>query len=263
MLGFKLWAEGARRATGGQSFLAGLGGGAIADPAVGPFLVVVAAVILGQDAGFGDAEHEFPVKALIAQAAVEAFDVPVLPGAAWFDIERLDPAPGQPVAQDAGDELRAVVAADVLGRTPFGHQSFHHFDQIVGRELARHMQREAFPTVLVEEGQDAQPPAVVGAIGHEVPAPNVVEPLGPRRDRARGLASSATSRQPSLHPQPALAPQTLYQLLAHLPALGPQQPRELAVAQARMLARQSFEPFSQPQQPLRRSLVLVTSAGPV
>ena len=163
----------------------GLGGGAIADAAVGPFLVIVAAVIFGQDAGFGDAEHEFPVEALVAQAAVEAFDMTVLPRAARFYIESLDPAPGQPVAQDAGDKLAAVVTADVLGRAPFGHQSFHHFDQVVGRELAGHVQSETLPAVFVNEAKDTQSSAVVSAVGHEVPAPNVVEPLGPRRDRPR------------------------------------------------------------------------------
>jgi hypothetical protein len=152
MRGFKLWAEGARRATGGQSFLAGLGWGAVADAAVGPFLVVVATIILGQDTGLSDAEHEFPVEALVAQAAVEAFDVPVLPGAARFDIERLHATPGQPVAQDAGDELRAIVTTDMLGHATLGHQPFHDLEEIVCRQLARHVQREAFPTVLIDKG---------------------------------------------------------------------------------------------------------------
>ncbi len=62
----KLLAQGARRATGAESFQPGLGGGAVADAAVRPFFVVVAAVVFDQDAGFGHAEHEFAVEAFIA-----------------------------------------------------------------------------------------------------------------------------------------------------------------------------------------------------
>jgi hypothetical protein len=54
----------------------------VADAAVRTFLVVVASVILDEDAGLGHAEHEFAVEAFVAQASVEAFDVAVLPGTA-------------------------------------------------------------------------------------------------------------------------------------------------------------------------------------
>jgi len=72
----------------------------------------------------------------------------------------------------------------VLRCAAFGHEPFHDFDQVMGGELAGHMQGEAFPAVLVDEAEDAQSPTIVGAVGHEVPAPDVVEPLGPRRDGA-------------------------------------------------------------------------------
>jgi len=56
----------------------------------------MAAVILDEDAGLGDAEHDFTVEAFVAQRTVEALDVPILPGTAGFYIERLDLALSQP-----------------------------------------------------------------------------------------------------------------------------------------------------------------------
>src|ERR1700677_257489 len=99
------------------------------------------------------------------------------------------------------------------------------------------MQREAFPAVLIDQAEDAQSSAIVGAVGHEVPTPDVIEPLGPRRDHTGGTSSSSGTRQPPFHTQSAVAPQALHQLFAHLPALGFQQSRELAVTQTWMFSR--------------------------
>ncbi len=59
-----------------------------------PFFAVVAAVVLDEHTGFGNAEHDFSIEAFVAQAAIKALDVTVLPGTARFDVEGLDPALG-------------------------------------------------------------------------------------------------------------------------------------------------------------------------
>ena len=71
--------------------------------------VVVTPPGFDQDLGFGQAEEDLAVEQLIAQLAVEALAVAVLPGAAGFDVGGLGADRGNPLAQSQGDELRAVV----------------------------------------------------------------------------------------------------------------------------------------------------------
>jgi hypothetical protein len=74
----------------------------------------MAAVVFGEDAGLGGAEHDLTVEAFVAQRAVKSSQrATVLLAAAGFYIERLDLTLGQPLLEDAGDELAAVVAVDV------------------------------------------------------------------------------------------------------------------------------------------------------
>lgn len=128
---------------------------------------------------------KFAVEAFVAQGAVKALDMPILPRAAGFDIERLDPAPDQPLLEHSGDKLRAIVTADVLGQPSFAFQPFHRRDQVMGRQLAGHVQLQALPAVFIQDRQNAQPASVVRAICHEVPRPDVIEPFDPRRDDSR------------------------------------------------------------------------------
>lgn len=79
-------------------------------------LVVVLAVLLAEHFRLQHAGEGFPVQELIAEPAVEAFAVSVLPRAARLNVKRLEPAPCDPLLHRPGHELRVVVAADELGR---------------------------------------------------------------------------------------------------------------------------------------------------
>jgi hypothetical protein len=103
----------------------------------------------------------------------------------------------------------------VLGRTTLGHEPFHDLNEIVGREFSRRMESEAFPAVLIDEAEDAQSSAVVGAVGDKVPTPDVVEAFGSCRDDPGGAASSSPPWPPPLHPQTGVSSQPLHQLLPH------------------------------------------------
>lgn len=70
-----------------------------------PCGIVVAAPGLDQDLCLAQIEEDFPRQQLIAQLAVEAFAVAVLPRAAWCDVERLDADPFEPVSQGCRDKL--------------------------------------------------------------------------------------------------------------------------------------------------------------
>jgi hypothetical protein len=67
------------------------------------------------DLGLGQGVEELDVEDLVAGAAVEGLDEGVLPGRARLDVGGGGLAQAAPVAQGVGDQLGAVVAADVLG----------------------------------------------------------------------------------------------------------------------------------------------------
>ena len=80
------------------------------------------------------------------------------------------------------------------------------------------VESQALAAVLVEHGEDAPLAAMVGAVTDEVPSPDVVDPLGLRRDRAGGFAASPGSLGPSFDPQPMFAPDALHEFTSGLPA---------------------------------------------
>ncbi len=77
----------------------------------------------------------------------------------------------------AGDELAAVVAAEVRWHPSLGHQLFHDRDEVDCRELSRHAEGQTLAGVFVEDREDAQLAPVVGAVTEEVPSPDVVYAL--------------------------------------------------------------------------------------
>ena len=76
--------------------------------------VVVLAEVLDDPVGLVSIQEQLHVEALIAELAVEAFPVSVLPGAAWLDVEGCNALVPQPLLQGLGDELGTVVTAQEL-----------------------------------------------------------------------------------------------------------------------------------------------------
>jgi len=60
----------------------------VAEAAVGPALVVLAAVVFDDDASLGEGPELLAVEAIVAEATVEGFDEAVLPWAGGLDIAR-------------------------------------------------------------------------------------------------------------------------------------------------------------------------------
>jgi hypothetical protein len=88
----------------------------IAERAVGAPGVVVMEPGFDQDPGLRQGVEDLSVEQLVTELAVEGFVVAVLPGTVLLDVERTHADPGQPVLDDVGDELGALVGADVLRR---------------------------------------------------------------------------------------------------------------------------------------------------
>ena len=108
---------------------------------------------------------KFPIQTPVAQRAVEAFHVPVLPGAAWCDVEGLAVAMRQPALQGASHKLAAVVTAEVARCPALGPQPFHDLDKVGGGELDGPPGARGTPECTRSSTfEDAPLAAVVGAL---------------------------------------------------------------------------------------------------
>src|SRR3954451_3722925 len=76
-------------------------------------LVVVPSPALDHDLGLAQAVEDLAIEQLVAEPGVEALDEAVLPGAAWDDVGGLGTHRRDPCLDRLGDELGAVVGADV------------------------------------------------------------------------------------------------------------------------------------------------------
>lgn len=73
-----------------------------------PNLVVVASPAFNKDLGFPQGIEDFSVEQFIPQPAIETLVIAVLPGAARFYKECLDPEPLKPVPDRYGSEIRTI-----------------------------------------------------------------------------------------------------------------------------------------------------------
>jgi hypothetical protein len=93
--------------------------------------------------------------------AVEAFAVSVFPGAARFDEERLRSDLSQPVSDDPGSHLRAIVGTDV----GWDASSQHHVCKCLKNAEAAYApcnpDSKAFPGVLINQRQQTDLPPIV------------------------------------------------------------------------------------------------------
>ena len=70
--------------------------------------------MLDDDARLLQGEEDLAVEQFVAQLAIEALAVAILPGAAGLDVEGLRADPCEPLAHDLGGELRAVVRTHMV-----------------------------------------------------------------------------------------------------------------------------------------------------
>src|SRR5665213_2282792 len=83
------------------------------------------APLADDDLGFLQAVEDLTVEQLVAQLAVEAFTIAVLPRTARRDVEGLSTDARQPLPHDLGRHLGGVIGSDVL-RNAAGHHDVGH-----------------------------------------------------------------------------------------------------------------------------------------
>jgi hypothetical protein len=89
----------------------------VAQLAVRPKVVVAMSEVFDNDTGFGQGPELLAVQALVPEPAMEALHEPVLPRTGRLDVNGLDLVLRQPPLHFLGNELRPVVAAQVLRRS--------------------------------------------------------------------------------------------------------------------------------------------------
>ena len=189
--------------------------------------VVVLAPPLDQHACLRHRVEDLAVQQLVAQLAVQALHVAVLPGAARLDVERLHPDLAEPLPHRRRGEFAPVVAAHVVRHAARGHQPREPLQHVVRAQLPRHVDGQALARPLVHHHQEPQRQSLVRAGQDEVIRPYVVLPLWPQPDAAAVVQPQpAAARLFPRHLQAGLPPDALHPLVVHVPALVSQHSRD-------------------------------------
>ena len=133
-----------------------------------------------EDLGFGKAEEDLPVEQFVAQVAVEAFAVAILPRATGFDVGRLRTDGGNPVPQASGDEFWTIVGSDIGWRPLQDHQIRQCFQHVGRVEPPFDPNGQSFVGELVDDAEHAELPPIMGPVFDEVIGPDMVGPLWPQ-----------------------------------------------------------------------------------
>src|SRR5688572_30815495 len=96
--------------------------------------VVFLALLLNEILGLSHVVKEIAIQTFPLQRADKALDEGVLPGMAGFAVEGLAAAGMQPSLDLIGDELRAIVAAQMLRDAACGKQPLEHIQHASRRD---------------------------------------------------------------------------------------------------------------------------------
>ena len=197
--------------------------------------VVVASPILDHDLGLLQCVENLAVEQLIAQLAIEAFAIAILPWASRLDVSGPGSDGGDPIPKRLGDELRAVVRTDVRRDAPRDEQLAECLDDIGRLELPRDTDGQALAAELVDDAQHPERLAIVGAVSDEVIGPDMVGPL--QTDAGTVVEPQTPAfRLFGRDLQPLAPPDPLNTFFVHPPAGSAKQRRDSAISVAAILA---------------------------
>ena len=199
------------------------GRGLPAQAAMWPLLVVFTAPQVEDDSGLGQAQKQFPVQQFIRQAADKALYISILPRTGFLNVQGADCGLGQLLLYFLGDELRTIGTADVLRRAAHSKHILQRQGHVAGRERAGDLNRRAFPSVLIDYGEQPNLSSVVGSIGRKVIAPNMIVVLRTMPDAAALAAAGPPppfplfGRDRQLPTLPSVAEQSERRCAVHCP----------------------------------------------
>ena len=155
--------------------------GQVVQAAVRAHGVVVVPSGLDHDLGFGARAEPLQAQALVAELAIEALVVGVLPWLARVDQRRGDAALGDPLEDRAADELRPVVRTQEQRRAVHADESGQNLDDAPGADRTGHVDGQALAGELVDHLQALDLLARGRGVEDEVVGPDAVWATGWQR----------------------------------------------------------------------------------
>ena len=137
-------------------------------------MVVVPTPGFDHDTRFLAAAEPFERQALVAELAVEALIVAVLPRFARIDVRGVDARVGEPGEDRVADELRSVVRAQEARCAALGDEPGQNLDDAARANGSGHVDRQALASELVDDGEALDLLTARAGVEHEVIGPDVV-----------------------------------------------------------------------------------------
>ena len=116
-----------------------------------PTLIILDPPGFDNDSGFQQRAKDFPVQTFISQLIMEALDEGLFPGCSRLDVDGFDLVVGHPISDGVGDKLRAVVAAQMFGRSVAFNRCLDHGDGIERTDGPGDMGGQTFLGVFVQK----------------------------------------------------------------------------------------------------------------
>src|ERR1035437_7175651 len=161
-----------------QKFGAKIRRRAILDRAVRPARVVVVAESPRDALRFEHAGEQFTVEALVPESSVERLVDSILPRTGWLDEAGRDAGRFQPRLEKLGDELTAIVTAQMAWRPVPRHGGLEGCHDLATAHPAAGHDVEVEVAVFVQERQELHGRTVLRGVEDHVDAPHVVDAIG-------------------------------------------------------------------------------------
>ena len=152
--------------------------GSVAERAMRSERIVIASPTFDHDPGFLQRIEDLSIQKLVSQTRVEAFNEAILPRTAWRDVGRSASNSSNPLLDSNGDELRAIIRADVLRNAPQNEQVRQDIDNIGRVQPAINPDRQAFSRKLVDDVQHPILPPLMRSILDKVIGPDMIWTFG-------------------------------------------------------------------------------------
>src|SRR5580700_6624173 len=180
------------------------------------------------------------VQALVAELAVEGFDVGVLVGLAGADEGQLDVALIRPGIEDLAFELRAMINGDGSGQASrVGQPLEHRFDSGAG-DRGVDFESHTLARTVIDDRKTPQPSTIGQPVGYEVHRPDAVGGRGLWERLALKGADAFTLATP--HRKTGFPVQPVRALTVDRPAFAPQQNMDASITIAALHRRDLFDP---------------------
>ncbi len=205
-----------------------------------PDRIVVVSPAFDEHLGLLQRVEDLSIEQLVSELPIEGLVEPVLPWASGLDEQGFDTDPPQPRSDCIRRELRAIIGSDVIRWSALDEQVGKQVEHIVGAETTGDRDRQAFPRILVDDGEHPERLSIVCSRLDEVIGPDVVWPARPEAD-ARAVV---LPYPPSLwllvgNLQPLAPPDAFHALVVHDPTFRPQHRRDPSITVAAILTGQT------------------------